>query len=393
MANKKPVKKDSKPDILFISGSPRNHSCVALVDFIEQGAQHAGAKTQRFLLSDKHINPCIGCGGCNRTGNCAFAGQTRDGHFVDDYLELKAVLERVDAVVIVAPLYFAGPPAQLKSLYDRMQPYWAQRYLLGHDAPEKRPAQLFVLGGGGDAHGYAPLVGSTKSAMAVAGFTLEKINNFIGFSAPTDVPVFPHDDELKAYSHAQLAQIKRIVARQEGLVQRAIDAGGALARFVVKKKQATDLARQLAAVEAELEILRTIGDVEKAEQTGVVPPGAGRVLIADHKGDLQAEIDLDYSNLISRTPREGSAAPESPGASSASAPANAGVAAAATDAASTADAGTTINAAAATDVEGTAGTTGTAATDAVDSATVAGAPTVANAADAATAANSTGEGE
>jgi multimeric flavodoxin WrbA len=315
MANRKPTKKDSKPDILFISGSPRSHTCVALIDLIEQGAKHAGAKTQRFLLSKKRINPCTGCGGCSASGNCVLAGKTQGGHFADDYLELKAVLERVDALAIVAPLYFAGPPAQLKALYDRMQPYWAQRYLLGHDAPEKRPAQLFVVGGGGDAHGHAPLVGSTKSAMAVAGFNLEKVNNFIGFAASRDVPAFPHEDEAKNYSHAQLAQLKRIVARQEGFVQRAIDAGGAFARFVVKKKQANDLAQQLATVEAELEALRRIGDIGDATQpdplgasggspTPASPPAGRSVATLDHKADLQAEIDLEYRDLISRTPRE-----------------------------------------------------------------------------------------
>ncbi|MDR1083261.1 MAG: NAD(P)H-dependent oxidoreductase [Coriobacteriales bacterium] len=304
MANKKSTKKGSKPDILFISGSPRNRSCVALIDLLERGARSSGAKTQRFLLSKKHISPCVGCGGCSETGNCVLAGKTRDGHFIDDYLELKAVIERVDAVAIVSPLYFAGPPAQLKALYDRMQPYWAQRYLLGHTISEKRPAQLFVVGGGGDAHGHAPLVGSTKSAMAVAGFNLEKVNNFIGFSAPSEVPLFPAEEELEKFSHAQLAQIKRRIAHQEGLVQRALDSGSAFARFVVKKKQANELAEQLAAVEAELEALRKVGDVAKSE-TPLTPAGGARLdMVRDRKGELQAEIDLDYRDLISRTPRE-----------------------------------------------------------------------------------------
>ena len=86
------AKKDSKPDILFISGSPRTGTCVALIDLLEQGAKKAGAKTQRFLLSKKRINPCVGCGGCSSTGNCVQTGKTVNGHFADDYLELKAVL-------------------------------------------------------------------------------------------------------------------------------------------------------------------------------------------------------------------------------------------------------------------------------------------------------------
>lgn len=295
-------KKDNKPDILFISGSPRARTCVALIDHLEQGAKNAGAKTQRFLLSKKHILPCTGCGNCNKTGTCVLATKTRGGRFTDDYLELKAVLERVDAVAIVAPLYFAGPPAQLKALYDRMQPYWAQRYILGAPVPEKRPAQLFVVGGGGDAHGHAPLATSTKSAMAVAGFSLEKVNNFIGYLAPKDVPHYPSEAEVSRYSHAQLAQLRRVIAQQEDFVQRASDAGSAFARFVVKKKQAKDLAEQLAQVEAEIEILKKVGD---AKNTKPSKPSVARAPHAgaspDPKGDLRAEIALDYSNLISRS--------------------------------------------------------------------------------------------
>jgi multimeric flavodoxin WrbA len=301
------VMRSKKPDILFISGSPRAHTCVALIDLLERGAKNAGAKTQRFLLSKKRIDPCIGCGRCNKTGICALAGKAQGGRFTDDYLELKAVLERVDAIAIVAPLYFAGPPAQLKALFDRMQPYWAQRYLLGQPAPEKRPAQLFVVGGGGDAHGYAPLSTITKSSLAIAGFNLEKVNNFIGFSAPAGVPAFPSDAEVARYTHAQLAHLKRAIAQQQGFVQRAIDAGGAFARFVVKKRQANDLAEQLAQVEAELEDLKKVGDATKSEPLAK-EPSAGSVGKPsgpfDHKGELHAEIALEYSNLLSRTPRE-----------------------------------------------------------------------------------------
>jgi len=299
------AKKDARPDILFISGSPRSRNCVALIDLLEQGAKKAGAKTQRFLLSKKRIAPCIGCGSCNTTGNCVMVGKTVDGHFVDDYLELKAVIERVDALAVVSPLYFAGPPSQLKALYDRLQPYWAQRYLLNYPVTEKRPAQLFVIGSGSDPHGYAPLAGVTKSALAVAGFNLEKVNNFIGFSSPKNVPSYPSQEEATSFTHAELARIKRRIAQQEGFVQRALDAGGAFARFVVKKKQANDLAEQLAKVEAELEVLKKVGDADKSEQVShenaLSKMDRG---FDDRKGKLHAGIDLDYSNLISRTERE-----------------------------------------------------------------------------------------
>ncbi|MDR2109337.1 MAG: flavodoxin family protein [Coriobacteriales bacterium] len=225
------------PDILFISGSPRAHACESLVNIIESGARTAGARSQRFMLSKKHISPCTGCNACNKTGVCVLANRTAGDHLLDDYLELKAVMERVDALALVAPLFFAGPPAQLKALFDRMQPYWTQRYILGQPPRPKRPAQLFIVGGGDayghDPHGHEPLVGIARSALAVAGFSLEKVHNFVGFRAGSDRPVLPGEDASERPSMGELAQLKRAVAAQADFEQRARDAGGALARFVV----------------------------------------------------------------------------------------------------------------------------------------------------------------
>ncbi len=237
----------------------------------------------------------------------------------------------------MAPVYFAGPSAQLKALYDRMQPYWAQRYLLGMAPKTKRPVQLFVVGGGGDVHGYDPLSGSTKSAMAVAGFNLEKVNNFIGFKDPRDMPKMPTEEEAANLSYAQIAQLKRQVTEQRDFTQRAIDSGSAFARFVVKKKKANELADQLEQVQAELEDLKKVGD--KSEH--VLPEGADeradtssavlrrtissadlaaardveiaiddteqkaywRASSLEFKNTIQAEIDQKYNELISQTPR------------------------------------------------------------------------------------------
>ncbi len=233
--NEKPV---SKPDILFISGSPRNRTSVALLDLLERAARSAGANTQRFLLSKKNILPCTGCDGCMKTGICVLANKTKNGRFIDDYLELKASLDRVDAVAIVSPLYFAGPPAQLKALYDRFQPYWVKNYILGEKSQPKRPAQLFMLGGYSDPHGHEPLVTISKSALAVAGFNLEKINNFIGFKDPREVPNMPAEDDSEQYTPGQLAGIRKIITQQKAYEQRARDAGGAFARSVINKLHA-----------------------------------------------------------------------------------------------------------------------------------------------------------
>ena len=245
-----------KPDILYLSGSPRAHTCEALISLIEKGAKAAGASGQHFYLSKKRIAPCMGCGSCSKTGICVLASRISHNKLIDDYLELHALIERTEALVVVAPLYFSGPPAQLKALFDRLQPYWAKRYVLGEPPRPKRPAQLFVIGAGGDAHGHAPLVGITKSALAVAGFNLEKVHSFVGFKAKEETPSMPSEEEREGMALGELAHLRRAIAAQANFEQRAQDAGGALARYLEKIREKRVLQEELRLVEAEIEALK-----------------------------------------------------------------------------------------------------------------------------------------
>ena len=257
MVDKKTSKKVTtgayRPDILYVSGSPRSCASETLITLIEKGAKATGARAQHFFLSNKRIAPCIGCGSCNKTGSCALANKTVRDKLIDDYLEFHALIERADALVIVSPLYFSGPPAQLKALFDRLQPYWARRYTLGEEPRPKRPAQLFIIGGGGDAHGHAPLVGITRSALAVAGFNLEKIYSFVGFKARGDAPVMPPEQKRELMPLGELAHLRRAIATQADFEQRAINAGGAFARYLTKIHEKTELQEELQQVKAEIE--------------------------------------------------------------------------------------------------------------------------------------------
>ncbi|MDR3136419.1 MAG: flavodoxin family protein [Coriobacteriales bacterium] len=243
-------------EILFIGGSPRSCTSEELLGLVEAGAREAGARSRRFLLSKKHIVPCKGCGACSTNGVCVLAGLTRGGEPLDNYGELTDALERADALAVVSPLYFAGPPAQLKALYDRLQPYWARRYVLGEKPAVKRPAQLFILGGGGDSHGYEPLVTITKSALAVAGFAVEKVQNYIGYRANSEVRPLPSEEEATDMAFGELAHLRKSVALQADFRERAHAAGGAFARFVRKLLEKLELQAELRQVEAEIAQLK-----------------------------------------------------------------------------------------------------------------------------------------
>lgn len=173
----------SAPVVLCVAGSPRRHgNSDALLDALAEGVESAGGVARRLVASTAGVAPCRGCNACSRTGECV----VRDG--MD---EVREALDAADAIVIATPVYFATVPATLKALYDRCQPYWARRYVLGEPAPQVyRPGALMLVGGGGDPFGTACAVTPTRSVMNVLGVSLDEVIEVIGADSPGDVVRF-----------------------------------------------------------------------------------------------------------------------------------------------------------------------------------------------------------
>lgn len=100
--------------ITCIVGSARaNGSSAYLVDTLLKGVGE-GAEVKKYCVSQMNFGFCTGCKQCYVNGECV---QTD---------EVKSVILDVlssDYVVIAAPSYWAGVPAQLKALIDRSTPY------------------------------------------------------------------------------------------------------------------------------------------------------------------------------------------------------------------------------------------------------------------------------
>lgn len=112
------------------------------------------------------IKPCIGCNAC-RKGDCVID---------DDMGQVLDLVEAADEIIVVSPVYFAGPPAAFKALLDRLQPFfWT-------DARHQdfRPMTLHIIGEGHDPFGYDPLVTCVSSAFYCAGFQLDQILDWVG---------------------------------------------------------------------------------------------------------------------------------------------------------------------------------------------------------------------
>lgn len=161
---------------LVICGSPRARGRSAvLADGICATYKKTCPSDEIVLISlaDVRIAPCTGCGACEST-RCDRAGMYCV--IADDMARMYALLNECDSLCVVSPVYFAGVPAQLKAVLDRLQPYfWSHRRF-----EKKRPAEVYVVGEGGDPHGFGPLVGTVRSALAVAGFELGLVHDWVG---------------------------------------------------------------------------------------------------------------------------------------------------------------------------------------------------------------------
>jgi multimeric flavodoxin WrbA len=149
------------PRLLAIAGSPRRGgNSDALLDACVGGATAAGAEVDLLVVAEASIGACTGCNGCSVDGEC----------IVNDAMQgIYARIDVADAIAVAAPVYFATVPAGLKALYDRCQPYWARRYVLGRPIERRRSGAFLVVGGGGDPYGNSCAISPTRSVFAVLG--------------------------------------------------------------------------------------------------------------------------------------------------------------------------------------------------------------------------------
>lgn len=179
---------------LIIVGSPRTEGKSAmLAELLFETCIEECPEDEVFLapVSTLDISGCVACDWCRRQAageldeeevakkaadaSSDDAPAPRHCRVRDDMDDVYPLIDTADELIVVSPVYFASAPAQLKALLDRFQPYfWTKT------RARKRPATLHVVGEGGDPHGFDPLVGSVRSAAAVAGFRLERVLDWVG---------------------------------------------------------------------------------------------------------------------------------------------------------------------------------------------------------------------
>ncbi len=92
--------------------------------------------------------------------------------------DVRLHLDAADHVIVVCPLYFAGPPAPFKALLDRLQPYFWSDIRTRTDL--RRTFEVHVVGEKDNPYGFDPLVGILRSSLGACGFHLTSILDWRG---------------------------------------------------------------------------------------------------------------------------------------------------------------------------------------------------------------------
>lgn len=103
-------------------GSPRERGNTdLLLDAFLRGVKDGGGEFEKVSISDLDISPCRECLACEEIGECIIT---------DDMQPIYRKLLKADKIVIAAPSFFYGFPAQIKAFIDRCQALWARKHIL-----------------------------------------------------------------------------------------------------------------------------------------------------------------------------------------------------------------------------------------------------------------------
>lgn len=124
-------------------GSPRKDGNTELLlkEAIRGVKATSGGDVAVFNLNLMNIRPCQDCGGCENTGECVID---------DDMSNISREIRTAERIILASPIFFFGLSAQSKTMIDRCQSFWCEKYLLKKPIPtgESGRKGLLILVGG-----------------------------------------------------------------------------------------------------------------------------------------------------------------------------------------------------------------------------------------------------
>jgi multimeric flavodoxin WrbA len=123
--------------VIAFQGSPRiKGNTEILLDETLKPIREEGHEIVLFKLNLMKIKPCQDCGGCKESGICIIN---------DDMNKIYRAIREADRIILASPVFFSGLSAQAKTMIDRCQAFWCEKYLLKKPIPEGRYGRKGLL--------------------------------------------------------------------------------------------------------------------------------------------------------------------------------------------------------------------------------------------------------
>jgi multimeric flavodoxin WrbA len=165
-------------NIIAFLGSPRKDgNTELLLKEVIRGIEESGLKVHVFNLNLMNISPCQNCGGCDETGICVIE---------DDMVQVHDAIRTADRIILASPIFFFGLSAQVKTMIDRCQAFWCEKYLLKKPIPEGpygRKGLLLLVGGQKKEIGIQCAEATAKAFFRTVSVPEHKTLGFLGIDA------------------------------------------------------------------------------------------------------------------------------------------------------------------------------------------------------------------
>jgi multimeric flavodoxin WrbA len=154
-----------RPFVLGLLGSPRKKSNTAvLLEGVLNGAAAAGAEAGTISLRELKFSSCLHCRGCDKEGRCVVR---------DDWQIIYPKIRAAKHLVLASPVQFSGVSGQMKSMIDRGQCFWVEKYRLKRPVSEvegERRGLFVATCGGRDERVFGWAKHTVKAFFNSAGF-------------------------------------------------------------------------------------------------------------------------------------------------------------------------------------------------------------------------------
>jgi multimeric flavodoxin WrbA len=183
-------------------GSPRKEGNTdLLLREAIRGIEEAGATVQLFSLNDLTITPCQNCGGCDESGVCIYE---------DDMTRIYEAIRKAERIILASPIFFFALSAQTKTMIDRCQAFWCEKYLLKKTIPggeHGRKGLLLLVGGMKKEIGVQCAEATSKAFFRTISVPEHKTLAYLGIDAKGEIA--KHPTALKEAYEAGKELVKR----------------------------------------------------------------------------------------------------------------------------------------------------------------------------------------